>query len=137
MKIILQISRPWVHGTLQVSWVGEVLTRVHVLSDALTVNTVPVLVAGVLVCEGDVWRAESFKVNRVSSKPKGNRGTRRGVPRGQGMWGTSRRNEERTREVVLDIVSKWAGGRVREIQPPMYAPETREDGALLVELLGA
>jgi hypothetical protein len=128
MKTVLQINRPYVHGSVQVSWIGEVLSRLHVCSDALAVNAVPVIIEGVLVRgRFDEWRAESFKVQRLVSKARTH----------TACWRTSRRNQERAREVILSVVSTWAGGRPQQIQPSSHAPETGGEGALLIELLGA
>jgi hypothetical protein len=45
-------------------------------------------------------------------------------------------NQEQVREVILDVVGRWAGERPQEIQLPRLEPESRADGAFLVELLG-
>ena len=127
MKTTLQIERPYVHGSVQLSWV-EPMQRVHIFSDALTINAVPVIIEGVLVREGDVCRFESFALQRLLGyRPNGARGN------GSGKT-TSRRNQERAREVVLDVMSTWAGGRVQQqTQAPMVP--TASDDTLLAELL--
>jgi hypothetical protein len=61
MKTTIEINRPYVHGSVSISWIGdEVLNRLHVCSDALSVNVVPVLVDGVLTRSGNAGRFESF-----------------------------------------------------------------------------
>jgi hypothetical protein len=132
MKTVLQIARPYVHGSVSVSWIGEVLMRLHLCTDALSVNAVPVIIEGVLVCSGDEWRFESFGLQRMAPRIAWHV-----TGRQRGGLKTSRRNQERAREVILDVVSQWAGGRPQEIQLPRCAPESRAEGALLVEALGA
>ena len=117
MKTILQIERPYVHGALQVSWIGEVLTRLHVCSDTLTVNNVAVIIEGVLVRRVDEWCAESFKVQRAGITFRND----------CGKWKTSRRNQEKAHEVVLDVVSRVGGRAIdKKINHQACAPETRE-----------
>lgn len=127
MKINLKIERPYVHGSVQLSWV-EPEPRVRVFSDALTVNGVPVIIEGVLVREGDVWRFASFAVQRATPKIDGHMSGREG-----GGIKTSRRNQERAREVILDVVSQWAGTPPPKPQPPRVAAES--DDGVLADLL--
>jgi len=125
--ITLQIKRPWVHGSLMITRMDE--SRVRVQAFGLTVNTVPVNIESVLVCgRFDEWRAESFEVQRVSKAgyTTGNSGS---------MWKPSRRNQEKAREVILDVVSEWAGTPPRpKPQPLRVAAEDCNDG-ILAELL--
>lgn len=133
MKTTIAVNRPYVHGTLQVSWIGEVVSRVHVHADALTINKVPVIIESVLVCEGDVWRPESFSMQRVTRKSNYPFAAR---PHPSAGLKTSRRNQERAREEILNAVSAWAGGRPQEQMMSRAAEESRGEGAALVELLG-
>ena len=126
MKTILQVNRPYVHGSLTITCVDE--SRARVQSFSLTVNAVPVIIEGVLVREGDVWRFASFGLQRATQATHS-----RGHGRGCGYWSTSRRNQERAREVILDVVSTWAGAPPPKPQPLRVAAES--DEGLLAELL--
>jgi hypothetical protein len=100
----------------------------RVQSFGLTVNTVPVCIEGVLVCgRFDEWRAESFAVQRVT-KATYSCGRRRGR-----AWTTSRCNQVKAREVILDVVREWAGAPPPKQQTPIVAAESND--GLLAELL--
>ena len=127
MKTTIEVNRPYVHGSVQISWIGEVKTRLHVFSDMLTVNAVPVIIEGVIVRgQLDQWRAESFAVQRVEqARVQNNR---------WGTFKTSRRNQERAREVITEVVSIWAGGRPQPKPAPVYSSD---DEGGLAQLLGS
>jgi hypothetical protein len=130
MKTILQIERPYVHGLVQITRNGD---RIHVVSNRLTVNGVPVIIEGVIVRgQLDQWRVESFKGQRaephvISVKLRRNWGESK-------SWKTSRRNQERAREEVLQAVALWAGGRP---QPKPATVYSSDDEGGLAELLGS
>jgi hypothetical protein len=120
MKATLQIERPYVHGVVQITRQGD---RIHVVSNTLTVNAVPVIIEGVIVRgQLDQWRMESFKVQRME---------RAKLYYGKyGTFKTSRRNQERARDEVLRCVAEWAGGR----QEPVERPQPVYDEANSVTL---
>lgn len=129
MKTTLQIERPYVHGSVRISWIGQIKTRLHVFSDSITVNAVPVIIEGVLVCGRlDVWSVESFSVRRLQPRPSS-----KVIRHGAGQK-VSRRNHERTQEEILRAVVLWAGGRHEEHRLANVIVEEPGD---LAELLGA
>jgi hypothetical protein len=129
MKTTIEINRPYVHGSVHISWVGEIKSRLHVFADSLSVNGVPVIIEGVLARGRlDVWSVESFSVRRLQPRPSAK------VTRHGAGHKVSRRNHERTQEEILRAVVLWAGDRHEEHRPANVIVEEPGD---LAELLGA
>jgi hypothetical protein len=136
MTTTIAVNKPYVHGSLSITRMDE--SRVRVQSFSLIVNTIPVLVEGVLMRgRFDEWSTQSFHLQRVQRAANGGRGSSlsRGIPIGMGCWCTSRRNVARAREAILDVVTLLMGGQPQEIQSPRAT--VTSDGDLLAELLAS